>query len=156
MTRQRLFINTVNQIQKNEHVQEMDQFCHHRVTTTLRHCYRVARLSMKMADRLHWKVDARSLARGAMLHDFYLYEFKQEPINGWMHGTGHPKKALENARIYYDLNPKEENIIRSHMWPMTLFHPPKSKEAWLVSVADKIVAFREMIMGKGRRKEEKV
>lgn len=146
----REFVNTVNDIQNDINVKQMDTFRHHKTTTTLRHCYRVARMSMKMADRLHLKVDPKSLAKGAMLHDFYLYEFKNEPISGWNHGTGHPKTALRNARELFELNAKEENIIRSHMWPLTLLHPPKSKEAMLVSIADKIVAFHEMLLSKKR------
>ena len=41
--------------------------------------------------------------------------------------------------------PKEKNIIRGHMWPLTLAHPPKSKEAVLVSLADKEIATMEFV-----------
>jgi hypothetical protein len=49
------------------------------------------------------------------------------------------KKAQED----FDLTEKERNIIRGHMWPLTLVHPPKSKEAILVCLADKDIATRE-------------
>ena len=38
---------------------------------------------------------------------------------------------------------KEKNIIRSHMWPLTFFHMPLSKEAWLVCKYDKILSIKE-------------
>ena len=34
---------------------------------------------------------------------------------------------------------KEQNIIESHMFPISNI-APKSKEAWMVSLSDKIVA----------------
>jgi uncharacterized protein len=39
---------------------------------------------------------------------------------------------LHNANLRFELNDKEKNIIFSHMWPLTLFQIPHSKEAWLV------------------------
>ena len=48
----------------------------------------------------------------------------------------------------FDLNDKEMAIIRSHMWPLTLFHPPQSKEAVVVMMADKYCAVREMVFRK--------
>jgi len=41
---------------------------------------------------------------------------------------------------YFNLNKKEENIIKGHMFP---FGIPKSKEAWIVSFVDKYIAVFE-------------
>ena len=54
----------------------------------------------------------------------------------------HPSIAKENAMNYFDLNEKEQNIIESHMFPISSV-APKYKEAWIVSLSDKIVAFFE-------------
>ena len=55
--------------------------------------------------------------------------------------SGDMKKALED----FDLTDKEKNIIRGHMWPLTFIHPPKSREALLVCLADKDIAAREFV-----------
>ena len=75
-----------------------------------------------------------------MLHDYYQYDIKKEGLSAYKHGTSHPQIAMEKADKDFHLTDKEKNIIRSHMWPLTLGHPPKSKEAILVSLADKDVA----------------
>jgi hypothetical protein len=38
------------------------------------------------------------------------------------------------------------------MWPWTLFHPPRSQEGWIISLADKIVAIRETVLRRGKRR----
>ena len=43
------------------------------------------------------------------------------------------------------LTRKEENIIRSHMWPLTFWHYPQSREAVIVCLADKIVSTKETL-----------
>ena len=60
-----------------------------------------------------------------------------------MHGFTHPSIALNNANAAFSLDDKVKNIIVSHMWPVTLFDLPASKEAWIVTFADKICAFEE-------------
>ena len=124
------------------------KYTQHKGTTTFQHCWNVAVYSFYLAEKLRWKIDEYTLARGAMLHDYYLYTVHEEQartnLSDYQHGKSHPQLALENARKEFHLNPKEENIIRSHMWPLTLFHIPKCKEAWLVCMTDKYCALREM------------
>ena len=60
-----------------------------------------------------------------------------------MHGYTHPAKACENAVTYFDVNEDVQEVIRRHMWPLTLRSFPKSREAILVCMADKLCAIRE-------------
>ena len=62
----------------------------------------------------------------------------------------HPKIAKQNAITYFGVNEKEQNIIESHMFPISNV-APKSKEAWLVTLSDKLVATFE---GLGRAKAQ--
>ena len=81
-----------------------------------------------------------------MLHDYYQYNIKEEGFSAYRHGTSHPLTAMKKAQEDFDLTDKELNIIRGHMWPLTLVHPPKSKEALLVCLADKYCAANEMVL----------
>ena len=59
-----------------------------------------------------------------------------------MHGLRHPGIALKNAKKHFDLTFIEYDIISHHMWPLTL-SPPRSKEAYIVSLIDKWCSLRE-------------
>jgi uncharacterized protein len=124
-----IFLQTKNYIQ-------------HGKISVYEHSLEVAKTSTKLSR--FWKVkDRRSLVRAALLHDFFLYDWHDE----WRltHGFTHPVEAAENARKYFNISEKEYSLIRSHMWPFTLFHPPRYKEGWLICMADKIVALKETV-----------
>ena len=139
-----IFYSTLKEMENNPKVCLLKKYRQHKGNTTFRHCRSVAESSFRMAQRLGWRVDERALARGAMLHDYHLYTRDRHKINVLRHAFGHPKTALSNAEQVFELSSKEKNIIRSHMWPLTLLSLPRSKEAVLVSLADKVCAFREM------------
>ena len=92
----------------------------------------------------HVHADERELVRGALLHDYYLYDW-HEP-HGKLHGFSHPAVALNNAKRDFDLSSKEQNIIASHMWPLTISKFPKSREAVLVGIADKLCSAKETLL----------
>lgn len=117
-------------------------YAHHIGSTVYAHSVSVAECSLGLADRLGLKVDRQSLIRGALLHDFFLYDRKKEHLPAFRHGITHPGIALVNAREDYPLNRTEENIILRHMFPLTPV-PPACREAWIVSMADKCCAARE-------------
>ena len=58
----------------------------------------------------------------------------------------HPSYAAANAKRDFNINEKEEHIIRSHMWPLTVTKLPKSREAVIVCIADKLTSATETIM----------
>ena len=141
-----LFLKEMALLENDPYVKKMEQYSQHRGNNTYQHVRNVAYKSYELAKHFHWEIDEKSLARGAMLHDYYMYSTKDKGMSAYRHGTSHPGKALQNARNRFELNEKEENIIRSHMWPLTLFHPPRSKEAVLVCIVDKYCAAREMLL----------
>lgn len=140
-----LYDRIISDLLKRPEIERMKTYEQHEGNNTLQHVLNVAETSFQLAEQLGWKIDEGTLARGAILHDYYLYTISEKGISDYDHGIHHPKAALENARKVFHLNPKEENIIRSHMWPLTLLHPPRSREAALVCVADKYCATREML-----------
>ena len=111
-----------------------------------RHAINVARYSLLIDEKLGIKCNKRDLIRGALLHDYFLYDWHDKdhisPLR--LHGFFHPGIALRNAEKEYRLSTKEKDIIRKHMWPLTIV-PPKCREAWVVSMADKYCSLMETL-----------
>lgn len=115
----------------------------HRGVSTYEHCVSVAYVALMRARKSSHpeKIDERSLVRGALLHDFFLYDWHTHVSWHRLHGYRHPRFAYNNACFYLHskLNRKERDIIIHHMFPLTII-PPLSKEAWIVTFADKTCA----------------
>lgn len=125
--------------------QSMKTFIQHGHITTYTHVLNVVCMSCLMDRNLHAHSDKHSLIIGAFLHDFYLYDWHDRSSNDGLHGFKHPLRALEKAQRQFALNPKEKNIIVSHMWPLTITHIPKCREAAIVCLSDKICALYETV-----------
>lgn len=139
------FINNIKELVKHEKIQEMRNYIQHGNTTTLTHCLIVSYYSYQLSRRLPFHMNRSSIIRGAMLHDFYLYNWHKPEESQRLHGFVHAKFALANAKKYFDLNDIEVDIIKTHMWPLTLFQIPKSKEALLVCCVDKVCSLLETL-----------
>ena len=123
----------------------MKRCIQHSAISTYDHVLSVVRLSFYLNRRLHLGAPSKELVRGAFLHDFYLYDWHENGYIGRLHGLHHPAIALKNASMRYHLTSTERNIIESHMWPLTLFHIPKCRAAWIVCISDKICSAYEII-----------
>ena len=123
-------------------VQQMRRFVQHGDTTTWQHCYRVAWFSYQFC--LRFGLDAISAARGAMLHDLFLYDWHTTSMDGMEHATRHPEIALQNALTVTVLTVQEQEIILCHMWPLTR-KLPTSPEGMVVSMMDKYAATGEVL-----------
>ena len=138
----------LGELQKDEHVQEMKKYIQHGDVSTYEHCESVARLSLKINKALSLHADQRTLLTGAMLHDFYLYDWHTDSEG--LHGFYHPGIACKNAVEHFDIDSRVQNIIRSHMWPLTITCIPMSKEAWIVCMADKYISTKETLFNRKR------
>lgn len=137
------FSDYLKEFINNEKYNELNNYIAHGKSTLLSHSINVAYLSYLKAIKKPNKYDIKSLVRGALLHDLYFYDWHKKG-HGRLHGFYHPKKAYNNAIKYFQVNKKEENIIKSHMFPLTLFIIPKYIESWLVQRMDKKATFLEM------------
>lgn len=141
------FWETFISLREDPTIQELKKYPNHKISNLFDHSSRVALCAYDLSRRMHIKVNGESLAKGAMLHDFYLYQARgNKEIGTRAHWFGHPDTALQNAEKEFQLTELEKNIITSHMWPLTFRHLPRSREAILVSLADKICAFGEGVL----------
>lgn len=122
--------------------QSMKTYNHHRNSNTYAHCITVALYALDFAKRHKIKVDVRALVRGCLLHDYYLYNHRTEERIAF-HLLRHPGFAKRNAKRDFDVGPIEQNMIRSHMWPLTFFHFPLHRESWILMHSDNVVALRD-------------
>ncbi len=139
------FTDLTKDILEHPEFQQLANFTHHRPFSILEHSLHVAHLTFSWSCKLRFiiNLDVRSATRGALLHDFYLYDWHlPRPDGSRWHGFRHPRIACQNAERCFDLNPKEKGIIYTHMWPLTVSWP-SSREAFLVSFADKVATVQE-------------
>ena len=83
------------------------------------------------------------LVRGALLHDLFLYNWRDINASAQEHLEMHPRVALENAKKITDVSVVMEDVIVNHMWPLGNAKP-KSKEAWIVQASDKLCTILEV------------
>lgn len=127
---------------QNEQVKSMKCYIQHGSVSTYSHCQTVSFISFLVCRML--KLDYCSAARGGILHDLYLYDWHLgKPYKGW-HGLAHPTIALQNANQLFDLNDIEKDIIKKHMWPLTL-QIPRYRETFVVLLVDKLCASAEVL-----------
>ena len=151
--RERLYA-ILEKYDQNPKVQQMREFIQHGDVTTYQHCKNVVLVSCWLNHRLHLGADETSLAVGAFLHDFYLYDWHNcSNITHW-HGFKHARIARYNAETVFKLTDKEKDIIQSHMWPLNPTDIPHSREAALVCMADKMSSSYETVLErKAKRKK---
>jgi uncharacterized protein len=83
--------------------------------------------------------------RGALLHDYFLYDWHVPAPEHNLHGFSHAGAALKNAKRDFEINRLEQDIIEKHMFPLNI-RPPKYRESIIVCLADKLCATKETVM----------
>lgn len=146
MTLKEDFLNIAAPIIENEKVKRMDKYIQHGDTSCMEHCIAVAYISFYIAKKLHIRCDYTSLIRGALLHDYFLYDWHEKDESHKWHGFHHAKKALRNATRDFDLTSIEMDIIEKHMFPLNI-KLPKYRESYIVCLSDKICSSYETLVG---------
>ena len=118
-------------------------FMQHGITSCYTHSICVAYIALRWAQLLNAKIDTRSLVRGCLLHDYFLYDWHDKNAAVKAHTFNHPKVSLANAERDFELNDIERDIIRKHMFPLC-FPFPKYRESWIITLADKTCAASEI------------
>ena len=131
------FLQDIACILADRDYQKLSNYVQHKNTTRLMHSLNVAYVSWKLARKIG--CDARTAARIGMLHDFCLYDFREKAEEAQV--FHHPKVAARMSQERFQITDKEKQAILSHMGPLGPI--PTSKEAWIISFADKMCAVTE-------------
>lgn len=93
------FFYLIRDIIESEEYRKMQTYRHHSNGSTYDHSIKVAYLCYCHYHRFKSKVNLNELLRGALLHDYFLYDWhdKSDPntIRGLAHDFLHPNRALK-------------------------------------------------------------
>ncbi|MGB4659578.1 MAG: HD domain-containing protein [Mobilitalea sp.] len=137
-----LFYEVLKEICMNSKIIESEEYIQHGNTSVFMHSIAVAYYSHSIALIFKLPVDERKLIRGALLHDYFLYDWHKKDIKHPLHGIRHPYIALQNANRDLRLSNIEKDIILKHMFPLTLI-PPRYLESVIVCIIDKACSVYE-------------
>ena len=128
---------------ENSRMESTSKYIQHGDTSCLLHMIAVAYYSDRAAEILRLRrIHRRELIIGALLHDYFLYDWHDGKKERHIHGFTHPSAALKNAGEDFELGTIEKDIIKKHMFPLTVI-PPKYIESWIVCVVDKACSLYE-------------
>ena len=133
----------VKDIFRNVEFKKLYNIEHHGISR-MEHSIKISYYSYRIAKK--FGMDYVSVARGGLLHDFFLDGDERTKSKKFLDTFTHPKKALNTSIDNFKCNDIEKNIIVSHMFP-TYLSIPKYKESILVNFVDKIIGSIELIRG---------
>ena len=136
----------------NEKIQKMKEVSMHRGSNCYIHSFKVAKLAIKRALR-HKRGDLYIILVGSILHDYYLYDWRIDRDKMKKHLSSHPYTAAENALRDFGISEEIQKVIKSHMWPVNFTDFPKTKEARIISNADKAIYLKEIFCSKRYKKK---
>ena len=139
------FKKIITPLINNSDFLDTKKITHHGITR-YEHSLRVAYFSYKITKLL--RLDYKETTEAALLHDYFIGEVDGK--NQIMKLRKHPEYAVKNAKKYFDITEKQEDIIKTHMFPVT-FTPPKYLESWIVDIVDDISAIYEQITSTGKK-----
>ncbi len=137
-------------ILKSKGMQAAKAYRQHGAVSVYEHSVTVAKMCVMLAILFKVHVNVRSLVRGALLHDYFLYDWHKSDQGHRLHAFFHAERALQNATRDFFLNDIEKNMIQTHMFPLN-FALPKYRESIILCVADKICAAGETVLRRSDR-----
>ena len=121
-------------------------FYQHGSVSVYDHSFAVAVMCVRLSRFLRIRTDLRALVRGALLHDYFLYDWHIPDESHRLHAFTHPRRALINAGRDFGVDGIQKNMILSHMFPLSTTLP-RCRESMFLCAADKICTVRETFAG---------
>ena len=84
----------VAELEQNGRFSLEKQYYQHGSTSVYSHSVQVAFFSLYLSRKLKLRVNERALIRGALLHDYFLYDWHDRDHGHSLHGFTHPGTAL--------------------------------------------------------------
>jgi len=138
------FYDLVRDIVKNPAFRQMRKYQHHIRSNVYDHSLKVAYFCYCHHKRFGGRISLSEFVRGALLHDYYLYDWHDDWPKHCRHLFTHSKQALQNAlRDHPALTYTQQDMIRSHMFPITPHTVPKTAAGWWICFYDKIAAISD-------------
>ena len=148
--------NITKNIIENDNFKALKNDIHHG-STRYDHCKRVSYLSYLIAKL--FKGNVEEVAVSGLLHDFFHGKTND---NDEISYVNHPKKSVENAIKYFNINDNEINIIETHMYHYILLkstfpfinkkekvnskeYKPTSKDGYIVCLSDLLISIYETL-----------
>lgn len=130
---------------------------HHNKTTVGDHSMEVACTALAISrwlNSIHISTNEEQMIRGALCHDLGILGRYDKFANNFVCCYRHPKDSVVVAdEMLGGLTDIEKDVIAHHMWPVTLV-PPHHREAYIVTLADKICAIREAVRSAEKNRTE--
>ena len=134
------YLDIVKPILEHNEFIKRKEYHHHEDESVYYHSLCVSIFAYKFAKK--YNLNYKDAAIGGLLHDFYYEDWQTNNIKVKnifkKHGFIHASEAVENSYRYFPelMNDRVENIIKRHMFPLNIT-PPRFKESWVVTMADK-------------------
>ena len=155
------FHRLTREILEHPRFQQLRSFQHHGADNSVYdHSLAVAESAYAIARTMRLSEDeTASVTRAALLHDFFGYDWHGDRFRrylrhfsglrrlGRMHAFVHGRIAADRAKMVFSLTEQECEAIARHMFPLAAM--PRTRVAWIVTLADKAVASREMTAALG-------
>ena len=138
----------------NEKILRMKDISMHRGSNCYIHSFKVAKKAIKKSINKK-NINLEVVLIGAILHDYYLYDWRQDRSKLRKHAKNHPGIAINNAINDFDISDDVKTVIKTHMWPINIKAFPNTKEAKIVSLSDKAVTIRESMTTKKHKQKKR-
>ena len=113
---------------------------HHLRSSLTDHTLNVCIMSLRLSEllnKMHIETDPKDLIQASLCHDLGMLDRTEKYSGRTAAWKGHAEESDSIARdLLPDISDNAENIILSHMWPVSS-QRPGSKEAVIVTAADK-------------------
>ena len=138
------------QILNSEELRRAHAQTHHHWSTVGEHTLRVAMTSLTICyalKKMNVEIHVPDVVVGSLCHDLGILDRYQKYANDYVCSKEHAADSVKVAKqLVPDLSDLSKDIIERHMWPVS-GKMPNSKEALIVSLADKYCAVKDFVAG---------